>query len=1754
MCSKTFSIKLKFIIFFLFVASTQIVLAQSRPQKNWIFGSGEVITFGDDADRTADQGDNLPMGARAVANDPVTGDLLFYTDGNIVYDACGNQIATGLGGDPNANQPVVIAPNPTPTEGSLEYYIIVNNGGNIVYREITVVTNPTPPPIAPNCQFNYNISGSNQTTGINGVSDAMAVVPNDDNSGFWLVTQTPASDEYRVSEITATNIGPTQTYNLGTPIDAVNFSYSPASNQLAASGAEVQILNINPATGQLTLEQTIGGIGQDAVDTEWSADANNLKLYISTGAGGQLYQYDLDAGALNIVPGSGVATNSFGLKRGPDGNIYHLYQATGGGPFLMGEISAADSVFSLVSYSPNQFGGNDFDTEFFPEFAPLSQQNYSVSFTTVGNCQNQPTQFFPNFPPGTPQPDSLIWLIDGQQIRGFSPSYTYQNPGGGQVTVAAFWPDTMATFSGAATIQQFDVQIQIPQDTTICPGDVATLNAEPQSGQQGGGGTGGGSYQYLWSTGESTAEIEVDEAGVYWVVVTDQSSGCATYAESNVKEYEVENQTYNVWYFGNNAGLDFNTLYDPDGETGEVTGIGDGTLDAPEAVAAVSDGNGDILFYTDGETMVFVTKDPNTGDNIHQPIPVAGNDLGGDPASSQVIMVQVPDTDGMYYVFTTTAVENGGYELRYSVVDLKAQAVVSANNLLFAKSTESIAIFGGQGSNAVLVAHEYGNNNFRAYPISAQGIGQPVISSEGSVSALNSPEDGRGYMKFGGISSDSTSTVLAVPFGDKVEIFDFDLTTLEITGLRSTVDFTGRGFPYGVEFQGDTVVVSTNQGLFYADASGVPPNVTPQAGPLGNNFGALQVGPDGQIYVAEDGAGSIRSVSVSQSGINFGNSVDLQGATSGLGLPNFINQGGNSFQEPSISVDNACAGNETSFAATPTDPIIDEFAWTIFRMEDDGSLGPQVNGIPADSLSEDAFSHVFEETGNFRAVVNITNPCGLDTTLTQDFTVVAGIELDALQPVVNLCQGGAQLSAVSNPGANFTFEWVQLNAQGGGNLPQQNTITVTEAGNYQITVSDTIAGCTVDSTTLVVDARPPINLPDSITLCQDETRTLDVTIASPAPAPDGYQWQINSVAAGNDPMIDIDTSVPGLFNYSVRVTDNSPEGCFIDDTVVVTVQEIPAFNLAQSPTSGCGEDNGSIDLTLTSDPSATYQFSWTDNQGNPVGTSEDLNNLTAGVYNVTVTIEGGCSAQGSITVGEGATDFQILNTGTENSGCDDNSGSITVTLDDASAFPISFSLSGASQQVGGPVPAGPGNDFTLSGLSAGTYNLEVVSNGGCTQGQTGIVIDQAADSVQFSFTEVPPQNICGVADADITIDYNITDNWEFLWEDPNGNILVNNQEIPSITVTESGIYTVTVTDVDDPNLCPSTQTFEVNIFENPVIEIQQTTSESCETGEEMVTVEFSEEPPPGDYVYSWTVDGNFVGNGPTITATQSGDYEVFVRNIQTGCFANRVEPVVVNDPIIVDILFDIPCEGQEIAMFAFVNIPREEAEFAWFGPDGNRLSASNDIGDSLIVQTDMPQGTYEVRVSRGECEVTEDANFQRFATPVSELAEGPLTICSEDSDPEVSQVVLDAGFAPQIEWTIPDGTFNNTQTVTADQGGMYYVVLTNEFGCSVSDSVEVLDDCTPQIYAPNAFVPTGTNSEFFVYTQYVADDGFEVFIYNRWGELIFQSDSRDFRWDGTTSGEPVPPGTYPYVIRYKGSTTDSSDQIYEERGGVTVLR
>jgi gliding motility-associated-like protein len=140
-----------------------------------------------------------------------------------------------------------------------------------------------------------------------------------------------------------------------------------------------------------------------------------------------------------------------------------------------------------------------------------------------------------------------------------------------------------------------------------------------------------------------------------------------------------------------------------------------------------------------------------------------------------------------------------------------------------------------------------------------------------------------------------------------------------------------------------------------------------------------------------------------------------------------------------------------------------------------------------------------------------------------------------------------------------------------------------------------------------------------------------------------------------------------------------------------------------------------------------------------------------------------------------------------------------------------------------------------------------------------------------------------------------------------------------------------------------------------------------------------------------------------------------------------------------------------------------------------------------------------------------------------------------------------------------------TATLVVDEPGIYSVDLLNTFGCTSNDNTEVSILCDPVIVGPNAFRPTSdvrgsggelVNQSFKLFTFFIDDEDFQVLIFNRWGEMIYQSSQRDFRWNGgynNNVGQLAPTGTYSYVVRYKSSYRPEKG-IQEKRGGVVLLR
>jgi gliding motility-associated-like protein len=123
---------------------------------------------------------------------------------------------------------------------------------------------------------------------------------------------------------------------------------------------------------------------------------------------------------------------------------------------------------------------------------------------------------------------------------------------------------------------------------------------------------------------------------------------------------------------------------------------------------------------------------------------------------------------------------------------------------------------------------------------------------------------------------------------------------------------------------------------------------------------------------------------------------------------------------------------------------------------------------------------------------------------------------------------------------------------------------------------------------------------------------------------------------------------------------------------------------------------------------------------------------------------------------------------------------------------------------------------------------------------------------------------------------------------------------------------------------------------------------------------------------------------------------------------------------------------------------------------------------------------------------------------------------------------------------------NSTNPVfTVNQQGIYWVSVSVNSNCIVSDTINIsLEDCqNTGVYIPNSFTPNGDGLNDVFYIKTIAQfSKFNMFIYNRWGQLVFETDNATIGWDGTFNGRQVPVDVYNYKI----------ETIDKESGGKKV--
>ncbi|RNC84904.1 MAG: gliding motility-associated C-terminal domain-containing protein [Winogradskyella sp.] len=334
----------------------------------------------------------------------------------------------------------------------------------------------------------------------------------------------------------------------------------------------------------------------------------------------------------------------------------------------------------------------------------------------------------------------------------------------------------------------------------------------------------------------------------------------------------IAQQEASNWYFGDNAGIRFN-------QDGTITALSDGQLATDEGCTSISDGNGNLLFYTDGRTVY---------DRNNNQMP-NGFGLAGDSSSTQsALIVPKPQDPDIYYIFTvdTTFFGDPDVGFNYSEVDMTLNGgngdVIQKNINLLQDSSEKLSAVlkdcQTQSIWVVTLANEFGTtvppntpgfNTFHAFEVTTTGVNTTAVTS---VFPTLNIGDQRGYLKF----SPNGEQIACANSNSGLYLFDFDTATGLVSSstaqpLRLNINATNNAvFPYGVEFSqsGQYLYVSSSNNFFANNPPGANDNPVNHFASLvqfdiraaniqasqvlidqRNSYrSALQLGPDGKIY------------------------------------------------------------------------------------------------------------------------------------------------------------------------------------------------------------------------------------------------------------------------------------------------------------------------------------------------------------------------------------------------------------------------------------------------------------------------------------------------------------------------------------------------------------------------------------------------------------------------------------------------------------------------------------------------------------------------------------------------------------------------------------------------------------------------------------------------------------------------------------------------------------------------------------------
>lgn len=747
--------------------------------------------------------------------------------------------------------------------------------------------------------------------------------------------------------------------------------------------------------------------------------------------------------------------------------------------------------------------------------------------------------------------------------------------------------------------------------------------------------------------------------------------------------------------------------------------------------------------------------------------------------------------------------------------------------------------------------------------------------------------------------------------------------------------------------------------------------------------------------------------------------------------------------------------------------------------------------------------------------VTITDANGCASTASVDIAtednVTAAFEITPAD-----CEGTTvSLDVTSGAEDGLTSTFITEN----GEFSEDFTLEIETGESVTVTqIVESAAGCTdtleQTFTAEILEAEVPTELQECLgeELTATASSEQDVT----------YAWTPADLFIGATDIANptVNTSTPGIFTATVTITNET--GCSIAQEVEITVTDTqimpdPAL-LSQN------QDCAATSVEFLNDNESAdnydYVFDFPDGETVSGGSAVDYDFGEAGVYQVALIPTVGCADTLfiEVEVAEPQTpDF------TFEVDCEDG---YTVTFTNTSSNPddiLDFSWIFDGEMNAAENPAVDFNE-------AGDIDVVLTVDYG-----DGCVLETTQTVEVMPFLPQTPTAQAVDCDGGGAVSLFPGANPDFTYEwSPAGNLDDPNSPNPTATVTETTVFTVTITDAETG--CTEESFVELVVPESLLSPPNLVDVENCEEGNGTADATTT-----GGVTYTWSSDENFdnvlsneaVFNFPvTLTPTQ---YFVEILD-EFGC--PLVESITVGAyPVEFDFGAEQSvCEGES-----------PEIDL----PDGLTVTWQNDDNplDDVIFEDDFYVGTV---TNQFNCSLT-DTLFvtANDVTENLEINAEPDTILLGDQ----SQLTVTQDDRFTYEWDNGDLLDNpgiSDPIATPGETTSFIVSITDETGCTGTMSVRVTveTNCEQFLYFPNAFTPNDDGLNDVLFVEGLSLDEVFFTIYNRWGEKVYESNSLEEGWDGTHNGDLVCPDVYGYYLRVR--CTDGNE-IYRQ-GNVSVIR